>query len=276
MERKTGDNRWHLRNIGHDVPAQSTDTAWRRAHTSHAADCGPTACVSLRELSVLGRTLQGMGQIRDAAGWVDSLDDAAVAATDTMLKGGYGVGPPTVHALIEVLSPAYVGYLRCRPVLRGHDAHAAVAVMGLFGSMLGASRLVVTYEHADMATAWQDPAADRAPTGVVVIDAGPNAGPGGHTVRWHPVQWTDAPDAARGGPLLSTRWGTPSRHPGGRLPAAVEQLLAVWREPREWSDVDFLGVYAGWEQGGYDVRWVQRPAKEQHQPGWMRLLAPVM
>lgn len=43
--------------------------------------------------------------------------------------------------------------------------------MGLFGSMLDASRLLISYEHSDMALAWQDPGADDAPTGVVVVDA---------------------------------------------------------------------------------------------------------
>jgi hypothetical protein len=218
-----------------------------------------------------------------ASEWVDALDQAAVAATDAVAREGLGVAPPTVHVLVDGLDPAYVGHLGCRPFYRGRDAHAAVAVMGLFGSMLDAARLVICYEHADMARAWQDPAADSAPTGVVVIDAARHAErepDGGHTIRWHPLRFTNpaAPTPSGVSPRpVRVQWGPSARHPGGRLPAAVAQLLAVWREPRRWDDDrEFLRVMVGWEQGGYALRWVQRPGDEHHQPRWMRLLAPIM
>lgn len=213
-----------------------------------------------------------MEQTGHVAGWVDQLDDMAVHVTDAMLRAGAGVQPPTVHVLVDDLDPAYVGKLGCRPMLRGRDAHAAVAVMGLFGSMLAASRLVITYEHADMARAWEDPGADIAPTGVVVVYAGREE----HMVRWHPALFTEGPDAARGGAAVLAHWGPPARYPGERLPSAVTQLLSVWREPRSWDEREFLRVLAGWEQGGYSLRWVQRPDGERRQPGWMRLLAPLM
>jgi hypothetical protein len=120
-----------------------------------------------------------MTQMAHVVGWVDRIDESAVAVTDQMVRGGLGVQPPTVHVLLEGLDPPYVGYLTCRRFLRGRDAHGAVGVMGLLGSMLGASRLVVTYEHADLATALEDPRADQATTGVVVVDAGRD----GHTLR---------------------------------------------------------------------------------------------
>lgn len=213
-----------------------------------------------------------MEQTGHVAGWVDELEDMAVHVTDAMLREGVGVAAPTVHVLVDGLDPAYVGKLGCRPMLRGRDAHAAVAVMGLFGSMLTASRLVLTYEHADMAHAWEDPGADTAPTGVVVLDAGPEE----HTVRWHPALFTEGPDAGRGAPAVVARWGPPARYRDGRLPTAVAQLLSIWRAPRSWDDREFLRVYAGWEQGGYALRMVQRPDGEQRQPEWMRLLAPIM
>jgi hypothetical protein len=75
-----------------------------------------------------------MEQTGHVAGWVDQLDDMAVAVTDAMLRAGGGVAAPTVHVLVDGLDPAYVGKLGCRAFYRGRDAHAAVAVMGLFGS----------------------------------------------------------------------------------------------------------------------------------------------
>lgn len=226
-------------------------------------------------MSVAEATIAGMQLAGHVAGWVDRLDDMAVHVTDAMLRAGGGVAAPTVHVLVDGLDPAYVGKLGCRAFYRGRDAHAAVAVMGLFGSMLGASRLVVTYEHADMALAWQDPAAGQAPVGVVVVDAARDPREG-HTIRWHPARLIGHPDPEDGRPVVRADWGPPAQHPGGRLPAAVEQLLAVWREPRAWDDREFLRVMAGWEQGGYEMRLVARPDGERHQPGWMRLLAPIM
>lgn len=228
-----------------------------------------------------------MEQTGHVARVVDVIDDAAVAAVDATVSAGLGVPPPVVHVLVDGLNPAYVGKLGCRPFYRGRDAHTAVGVMGLFGSMLGASRLVITYEHADMALAWQNPGAEDAPTGVVVIDAvrDPGRDPaGGHTIRWHPAVFTENPTAqdptvrdGRDGPSpMVVRWGPPARYPGGALPAAVAQLLAVWRESRPWADEEFLRVLVGWEQTGYSMRWIERPAEEQHQPRWMRLLAPIM
>jgi hypothetical protein len=219
-----------------------------------------------------------MEQTGHVAKWVDQLDDMAVATTDAMLRAAGSVQAPTVRVLVDGLAPAFVGQLGCRPFYRGADAHEAVAVMGLFGSMLDASRLLISYEHADMALGWQDPGAEDAPTGVVVVDAArdPRRDPdGGHTIRWHPVRYTMCTDS-QGRPAVLPTWGPPARHPGGHLPTAVSQLLAVWREPRPWADAEFLRVLAGWEQTGYTTRWIERPAGERHQPRWMRLLAPVM
>jgi hypothetical protein len=216
-----------------------------------------------------------MEQTGHVAWWVDQLDDTAVAVADAMLRAGGGVPIPTVHALVEGLDPAYVGKLACRQFYRGRDAHAAVAVLGLFGSMLGASRLVFTYEHAEMARAWENRGAESAPAGVVVVDAARDPKEG-HAIRWHPALFAWGQDVAGGGPVIVPSWGPPARHPGGRLPDAVAQLLAVWREPRLWEDREVLHVLAGLEQGGYVTRWIQRPDGERHQPGWMRLLAPIM
>jgi len=110
--------------------------------------------------------------------------------------------------------------VRLQPAL--HSAVlAGSARLALFASQLGASRMVVTYEHADMATAWEDPDADDAPTGIVVIDAGPDVGWGGHPVRWHPMVMTSGLTTNVGGPAVVAHWGPPDRCPDGQLPAAV-------------------------------------------------------
>lgn len=213
-----------------------------------------------------------MEQITNVAGWVDQIDKTAVKVTEEMVRAGFGVQPPTVHVLLDGLDPAYIGYMTCRQFYRGRDAEGAVAAMGLLGSQLGASRLVVTYERADMAIAWDDPHADQVPTGVVVVDAGRES----HTVRWHPVLMTAGPPGPDGAATFRTEWGPPAHVAGGLLPPAVAGLLSVWREPRTWPQDEFMKIYAGWELGGYSVRWVQRPPDESGQPSWMRLLAPVM
>ncbi len=233
---------------------------------------GSLRLLGLRALSGIGVTLAGMTQMAHVVGWVDRIDESAVAVTDQMVRGGLGVQPPTVHVLLEGLDPPYVGYLTCRRFLRGRDAHGAVGVMGLLGSMLGASRLVVTYEHADLATALEDPRADQATTGVVVVDAGRD----GHTLRWHPVLMTEGPAAHGGASTVRTEWGPAARYADAVLPDPVGELLAVWRAPRSWPETEFLKVYTSWELGGYSMRWVQRPVGERNQPTWMRLLAAVM
>jgi hypothetical protein len=120
----------------------------------------------------------------EAVTWVDRLAESAVATTDAMLRESGFVQPPTVHLLIDSLNPPYLGFLTCREFYRGRDAAAAIAAMGLMGSMLSASRLVVTWENADLCTALQLPGEDGFPAGIVVVDADRR----GHVVRWHPMR----------------------------------------------------------------------------------------
>jgi hypothetical protein len=203
--------------------------------------------------------------------WVDRLDESAVASADVMLRENGSLHPLTVHPLLEELELPYVGYLTCRPFYRGQDAATAIGVMGVLGSMLGATRLVVTFENADLCTALELPADDGFPAGVVVVDADLR----GHTVRWHPVRHT-APGGGPGGLVVIPEWGPVGLHCDVELPTPIAELLAVWRAPRTWPDVELLKAYTGLEVGGYSMRWVQRPPGEQGQPSWMRLLAPVM
>lgn len=128
--------------------------------------------------------------------------------------------------------------------------------------MVAAARLVVSFENADLITALELPGADLAPTALVLVDATRER----HTVRWHPLLMSAGVAAAAGLSNATTRWGPTSVCPDLPLPVPVEELLALWRAPRAWSDADVLRVYAAVEAGGYAVRWVKRPDGERRQP----------
>lgn len=204
--------------------------------------------------------------------WTDRLAEAAVATTDAMLRESGFVQPPTVHLLIEGLDPSYLGFLTCREFYRGRDAAAAVAAMGLMGSMLGATHLVVTWENADLCTALELPGDDGFPSGIVVVDADQR----GHALRWHPMRMHVEPARSDQPPSVVAEWGPVSCQQAAELPGPVADLLAIWREPREWSSTELVRMYTRMEVGGYTMRWVQRPPDERQRPTWMHLLAPIM
>ena len=218
-------------------------------------------------------TLGTVEQMTHVAGWVDRIEDIAVGMVDQALRVDGGVAPPTVHLLIDGLDLPYVGYLTSRPMCRGEDAAQAVRAMGLAGSMFGASRVVVAFENSDLCAALELPDAADAVPGVVLVDADRE----GHEMRWRPVRLHDGPVNAAGGPTVRPEWGPGMRYPRDfPLPPAVADLLAAWRAPRVWSEVEFVKAFAAMEVGGYSMRWVTRPEGETGQPSWMRLLAPVM
>jgi hypothetical protein len=65
----------------------------------------------------------------------------------------------------------YVGYLSCRPFCRGGDVVDTMALMGVAGSLTGASRLLVVWEHQDLCVALQRRGAEAEPNGQVVVEA---------------------------------------------------------------------------------------------------------
>ena len=176
--------------------------------------------------------------------------------------------PPRLHVVVDGLDLPYVGFLTCRPFYRGDDAIAAVGMMGVLGSMLGASRLVLTWEHQDMSAALHLP---DAPAGQVVLDAHRH---GGHVLRWHPVWIEPATAAAASG--VAPVWGPVDTVSDAALPPFAGACLATWRQPAEWTGPRLVARLAGLERAGYVMRWVTRPDGEQHQPWWMPLLRPIM
>lgn len=197
---------------------------------------------------------------------VDRLDSVAVDTADQMIQEAGLVPPPSVHLLLDEVDPPYLGYVRSREFHRGEDAARAVTGLGLFGSLFGVSRMVVSWEYCDLAVALEEPDADAAPMGIVVLDATPI----GHTVRWHPMRLHAGP-VVEGVQTVRPEWGEVRRYENGDLPRPVESMLRVWRTPNTMSDLEISATCAEMEAGGYSVRWVERDPLSP-QPGWMRLM----
>jgi hypothetical protein len=168
--------------------------------------------------------------------------------------------------LLDELDPPYLGYVTCRQFHRGEDAASAVAGLGAFGSMFGASRLVVSWEYRDLAVALEQPDAHAAPSGVVVLDATR----AGHTVRWHPMRMHAGP-VISGLPTVRAEWAETRQHERGTLPEPVEALLGFWRSPKTWTGGDIVESYETLVSGGYSMHWTERDPGTP-QPEWMRLL----
>jgi hypothetical protein len=136
--------------------------------------------------------------------WAESIDGLAVAVADATLRELGMVQPPVVHMLVDGACPPYLGYLTCRPLRPGGDAAAAVASLGVLPSALGASRLVIAWEHADLCVALKTPGADSVEPGVVVVDADRF----GHVLRWHPMRMRAGGISELGSPTVLPEWVT--------------------------------------------------------------------
>jgi hypothetical protein len=234
-------------------------------------DTGRSMVAAFGKLSGFGRTLVVMVEVEELSGWVDRIAEAAVGAADALLREAGALQPPTVHMLSTELSPAYVGYLRSRAFYRGQDAAVAVAALGVLPSALGASRLVLAWEHADLCTALELPGADGFPAGMVVVDAGRTT----HTLRWHPMRLHLGPVSGDGVQTVIPEWGAERRFENAALPEPIADLLAVWRRPRDWPESELLKTYTSLEVAGYEMRWITREVDE-HAPAWAQLLSPLM
>lgn len=203
---------------------------------------------------------------------VETLMEASREGTEAALRAGGALLAPQVHVLDERLAMPYLGYLTCRPFYRGNDVVTAMGMMGLFPAMLGASRVLLAWEHRDLSVTLYLDHADRAPTGHVAVDANRD---GGHVLRWHPYREQDGPPGLRGLPSVIPLWGEPMLHPDVELPNPVAALLAVWRRYHGvWSDADLIDAATRFDENGYRIRWVARPPGERDQPRWVSVLSP--
>jgi hypothetical protein len=209
-------------------------------------------------------------QVEVGADWGETLDAMAVQAAAEEIRATGRCLPPRLHVVVDGLELPYVGFLTCRPFYRGDDAITAVGMMGVLGSMLDASRLVLTWEHQDMCAALRLP---DAPAGQVVLDA---HRVGGHVLRWHPVWIDHDPRRPDGQPSAVPVWGPTDVVPDAALPPYAAARVAMWRQPAQWTGPQLIARLAWFETSRYVMRWVRRPPGEQGQPWWMDLLRPVM
>ncbi len=173
--------------------------------------------------------------------------NATVEAFEATMRAFGLLMPPSAMMFDDSRDPpAYFGSVVCREFDRGEDAERAIAGMGVLPAVLGATRLVVAWEHGDLCVAQELPGQDF-PRGLVVVDAGPAR----HCLYWRSMRLTAA---AEGEPPV-LHWGEPVCHPGDVvLPAPMAHLLAVWRANRAEDLVETLGAMMS---AGYDIR---RPA----------------
>lgn len=208
--------------------------------------------LELHDPGVLGEHTQTMTGELDR--WVSRLEAAAVTTADSSLRRDGTVPPVTVHVLSERFDPPYVGFVFCREFEPGGDAAVAVAAMGVLPGVLAADRVVVCWEHVELAAALQVPGAHALQPGLVVVDAYAT----GHEVRLHPIRLRPGPDGDADNPVVEPEWGPVSQFVGGHLPEPVVRLLQVWRQQRTWSDAEAVRALASLESAGYSLHWIRR------------------
>ena len=178
---------------------------------------------------------------------VDVIERSSLDLADRLWRESGSVYPPTVHLLSKHADPSYLGSVATRPFYRGADAAHAVTMLGLLPSVVSATRLVVVWEHTDLAAALESPEAldGELPNGLVVVDALVSS----HVVRWHGVGFRVG---LAGEDMLIPEWRTVVEHPGGRLPEPVADLLELWRQ---WRRGDESQVVAELRSAGFTVTW---------------------
>lgn len=212
----------------------------------------PAVVAAIRELHRQERARRRLIETPPAIGeTLDGLAQALVGSADQVLRE-LGMCPaPTVYMLCKDMEQPYAGMLTCRPFYRGTDAADAVAAMGALPAALWATHLLVVWEHSDLCTALELPG-EAFPSGIVVLEATMSE----HTVRWYPYLTRFGAVGASGLPTVLPDWGTPTRHPGAKLPDPIIRLLASWRD---WTETDNLAQQAAdLERAGYRMRWAAR------------------
>ncbi|MBQ0829385.1 hypothetical protein [Streptomyces tagetis] len=181
---------------------------------------------------------------------VETLSDVILKSSETVLRTHGACPRPQVHILAEDMDQPYVGFVTCRLFYRGADAASALAGLGLFPSVLMATRVLVVWEDCDLRTALESPG-DSFATGVVILDAGLDE----HTLNWHPFDVEVGGTSPHGIPTVIPRWGTTAHYKNVRLPAPVAELLGVWREFRQ-EDIQETAIRL--QEAGYEFDMVTR------------------
>lgn len=194
------------------------------------------------------------------AEWVTWLRQMVRDTTEQMLRDHGLVQPPVVHMFVEGATPPYLGFITSRPFRRGSDAEMAIAALGLLPSVVKATTVVITWEHADLCTALNVPGDRGFPTALAVLEASLDAERFGdtaprHTVSWYPFDLQLGPLNRDGVPTGIPRWHQVEHYPDAVLPAPIMQLLELWRA---LQDHDLEATVAELRQWGYRIRWAER------------------
>jgi hypothetical protein len=215
----------------------------------------PETVAAIRELHRQEHERRRMQTPPEVGEFLHRLTATVVDAGEAMLREHGLCPPPTVHMVCADLDPPYAGMLGCRPFYRGGDAADAVAAMGALPAQVGATHLLVVWEHADLCTALQLPgecADGTFPSGLVVLVATMSE----HTVHRYPFDIRLGAPSPAGLPTVLPRWGTSTCERGGWVPDPLHRLLARWRQHNE---TDLLRHTATRLQGaGYRIRWAAR------------------
>lgn len=202
-----------------------------------------------------------MGRISEArAEWAGWLGEVVCDTTEQLLRDHGLVQPPTVHMLMEGTALPYRGFITSRPFRRGSDAELAIAGLGLLPSVLKATTVVITWEHADLCTALNVPGDRGFPTALAVVDASLDAQEFGataprHALRLYPFDLQVGPLNRDGVPTGIPRWYRPEHYRDAALPAPIVRLLELWRAQQ---DHDLEATVAELRQWGYRIRWTDR------------------
>ncbi|MFD5025791.1 hypothetical protein [Streptomyces sp. NPDC058373] len=181
---------------------------------------------------------------------VETLSNVILESSEAVLRAHGACPRPQVHILAEDMDQPYVGFVTCRLFYRGADAASALAGLGLFPSVLMATRLLVVWEDCDLRTALELPG-DSFATGMVILDAGLDQ----HTLNWHPFDVEVGGTSPHGIPTVIPHWGTPARYEKVQLLAPVAELLEVWREFRH-EDIQETAIKL--QEAGYEFDMVTR------------------
>ncbi|MFE6282706.1 hypothetical protein [Streptomyces sp. NPDC057877] len=181
---------------------------------------------------------------------VEALSGAIHETAEELMREHGACLRPQVHILAEDMDQPYIGFITCRPFYRGADAATALTGLGLFPSVLMATRLLVAWDDRDLRTGLEMPGEPYA-NGLVVLDASLEE----HTLNWHPYDFEVLGDTPHGLTAIEPLWGTPARFENVSLLAPVAELLSLWREFRH-EDIQETAIEL--QRAGYELDMVSR------------------
>ncbi|MFI8528562.1 hypothetical protein ACIGB8_29170 [Promicromonospora sukumoe] len=176
--------------------------------------------------------------------------NATVQTADQLMRQTGFCPPPSVHMLTDDPDHPYLGFVSCRLFHRGTDAATAVTDLGLLPSVLGAKRLLVTWEDCDLRTALQQTGVSF-PTAVVTLEATMSK----QTLAWHPFDVRVGPRSTAGVSTAVPRWQPTTYDTNPTLLPCITGLLDLWRQARDGNAGQTI---KGLRRAGYMVNLATR------------------